>query len=364
MDCSERWTGADGCREVADIGRQVLDGQPLTRLQAGRLFALEDPEAIAEAMVWGQRVARLRHGRRIHLCSIVNAKAGGCPEDCRFCAQSAFHDTAAPRHGFIDSAEVRQAAQEAAANRVNALSLVAAWPELREGPGLEEVCARVAELAAQRHVRPDASLGMIRQPRVAARLREAGLACYHHNLETSPAYFPQICTTHTFDDRLRTLRHAREAGLRICSGGIIGMGESRADRCDLAWALRELEPDLVPLNFLNPIPGTPMAGLPPLPPLEILLTIAAFRLVLPRPHLIIAAGRTVHLRDLQCLMFLAGASGLMVGNYLTTANQPAARDLEMLRDLGLEPFLEAAVHEPASPGKDAGTLAEPSKPTP
>jgi biotin synthase len=184
---------------------------------------------------------------------------------------------------------------------------------------------------------------MIKNQRVADRLRQAGLECYNHNLETSQRFFPQICTTHRYEDRIETIGYLKLAGLKVCCGGIIGMGETRQDRCDLAFALQDLDVDIVPLNFLNPIAGTPLANIPPLPPLEILKTIACFRFILPRQDIMIAGGRTVNLRDAQSLIFMAGASALMVGNYLTTPNQPVAKDLQMLKDLGLEPAGQVSV---------------------
>jgi biotin synthase len=214
---------------------------------------------------------------------------------------------------------------------------VAAWKGLSEGPMLDEVCNRVRELAASGKVRPDASLGLIKSQKVADRLKEAGLECYGHNLESSKRFFGHHCTTHTYDDRITTIEYLKKAGIKICSGGIIGMGETREDRCDLAFSLREIGANVVPINFLNPIKGTPYEHIAPLEPLEILKTIACFRFILPRQEIMIAGGRTVNLRDLQSMVFAAGASALMVGNYLTTLNQPVERDIQMLKDLGLDP---------------------------
>ena len=321
---------------IADLGRRVLAGGEVTREEVLWLLDLESSADIFDLLSWANRVREHFKGNQIHLCSIVNAKAGGCSEDCKFCAQSAFYQTEAPRYGFVDPEPVRTASEEARRNGVNALGLVAAWKGLNEGPMLDEVCERIAEMARDGQVRPDASLGLIKSQAVADRLRAAGLACYNHNLETSRRFFPQQCSTHSYDDRLQTIGHLKAAGIRVCSGGILGLGETRADRCDLMFALKEVAPDFVPVNVLNPIPGTPFANHPPLPPLEILKTVACFRLVLPRANILLAGGRAVNLRDLQSLSFMAGASALMVGNYLTTLNQPVEKDLQMLRDLGLE----------------------------
>ncbi len=232
---------------------------------------------------------------------------------------------------------MQAAAEEAGQNQVTAVGLVAAWKGLNEGPLLDEICDRVRELKATGKTRPDVSLGIIKNQRIADRLKEAGVECYGHNLESSRRFFPQTCSTHTFEDRVETIGYLKKAGIKICSGGIIGMGETREDRCELAFTLKEIGANVVPVNILNPIAGTPFEKNTPLPPLEILKTIACFRLILPRQEIMVAGGRTVNLRDMQSMVFMAGASALMVGNYLTTLNQPVEKDLQMLKDLGLDP---------------------------
>ena len=322
---------------IAELGQRVLNGGQVTRDEALELFALEDSADIHTLLSWGNRIREHFKGNKIHLCSIVNAKAGACSENCSFCSQSAAYQTGSPRYGFVDPEPVAEAGEEANRNGVTAVGLVAAWRGLKEGPMLDEVCDRIREMKDQGQTRPDASLGLIESQEVANRLKEAGLECYGHNLESSERFFPEHCTTHTFEDRLRTIGFLKKAGIKICSGGIIGMGETRADRCDLAMSLREIDASVVPVNILNPIEGTPLAEQESLPPLEILKTVACFRFILPRKEIMIAGGRTVNLRDLQCMVFQAGASALMVGNYLTTLNQPVEKDLQMLRDLGLDP---------------------------
>jgi biotin synthase len=322
---------------IARLGQQVLDGGEVNREDALFLLNLDARADVFELIAWANRIREKFKGNKIHLCSIVNAKAGGCSENCKFCAQSAFYQTGAPRYGFVDLEPALEAAHEAARNQVTALGLVAAWKGLAEGPLLDEVCERVRELKAAGQVRVDVSLGMINSQQVADRLREAGVECYGHNLESSRRFFPRHCTTHTYDDRLQTIHFLKRAGIRICSGGILGMGETREDRCDLAMELRAIAANVVPINILNPIPGTPFEKIPPIEPMEVLKTIACFRFVLPRREIMVAGGRTQGLRDLQCLIFAAGASALMVGNYLTTLNRPVEEDLSMLRDLGLDP---------------------------
>lgn len=322
---------------LADLGNRVLAGGSITRDEALELFNIEDRADIFDLMSWANRIREHFKGNKIHLCSIVNAKAGACSENCSFCAQSSFYQTGSPRYGFVDPEPVLRAADEANKNQVTAVGLVAAWKGLNEGPMLDEVCARVRELAATGKTRPDVSLGIIKSQKVADRLKEAGVECYGHNLETSRRFFPEQCTTHTYEDRIETIRYLKNAGIKICSGGIIGMGETREDRCDLAFSLKEVGANVVPINILNPIAGTPFEKVPPLAPMEVLKTIACFRFILPKKEIMIAGGRTVNLRDMQCMVFTAGASALMVGNYLTTLNQPVEKDLQMLKDLGLDP---------------------------
>jgi biotin synthase len=322
---------------IAQLGERVLVGDSISRAEALWLFGLKDSADIYTLLSWANRIREQFKGNKVHLCSIVNVKAGGCSENCKFCAQSAAYQTESPRYGLVDLPPVLTAADEAKQNGVTALGLVAAWKGLEEGPILDEICQRLGELKSSGKARPDASLGIIKNPRVAQKLREAGLECYNHNLESSRRFFGNVCTTHTYEDRVQTIEHLKAAGIKICSGGIIGMGETNEDRCEMALALRDLRVHIVPINILNPIAGTPFAGNEPLPPLEILKTIACFRFVLPRQEIMIAGGRTVNLRDLQSMIFMAGASALMVGNYLTTLNQPVEKDLQMLRDLGLDP---------------------------
>jgi biotin synthase len=327
--------------QISALGQRVLGGGHITREEALWLFNLETSSDIHDLMAWANRIREKFHGNKVHLCSIVNAKAGACSENCSFCAQSAHYQTGSPKYGFIDPEPVQQAAEEAGKNSVTAVGLVAAWKGLNEGPMLDEVCDRIRELKATGKTRPDVSLGIIKNQRVADRLKEAGVECYGHNLESSRRFFPQTCTTHTFDDRLETIGYLKKAGIKICSGGIIGMGETREDRCDLAFSLKEIGATVVPMNILNPIPGTPFAKNEPLPVLEILKAIACFRFILPRQEIMIAGGRTVNLRESQSMIFMAGASAMMVGNYLTTLNQPVEKDLQMLKDLGLDPNWES-----------------------
>ena len=324
-------------RKIAELANKVLDGGLLTRAEGRWLFALEPSVAIHELLYWANRIRARYKGDNVRLCSIVNIKAGGCPEDCKFCAQSAHYKTPSPTYGLIDESALLKAAAQVRSNNVHALGLVAAWPEVKEGPLLDKLCEKFRVLTREGKVEAHASLGMIKSQNVADRLREAGVTCYNHNLETSRSFFPRICTTHSYADRVETIRHLKAAGIAVCSGCIIGLGETVADRYELAFALREVGADVVPINILNPIPGTPLEKAKPPAPLEVLHTIACFRFVLPNQEITVAGGRGVNLRDVQSWIFMAGASGLMVGNYLTTPNRPIEQDIQMLKDLGLTP---------------------------
>ncbi|MDX2227210.1 MAG: biotin synthase BioB [Verrucomicrobiae bacterium] len=320
----------------ASIAQRIIAGGEITREEALTLIELEDQADIMDLISAANRVRRHFKGDKIHLCSIVNAKAGACSEDCKFCAQSARYNTDAPVYKFMEWEKIEPHALEAQKNGAQALGIVTAWKGLKEGPLLDEVCDRIEKLS-KTGVRADASLGILENQEVADKLARAGLKCCNHNLETAEDFFGEICSTHTYEDRIRTLGYLRKAGIKLCSGGIFGMGETRGQRVTLAFALREQEVFIVPMNFLNPIGGTPLGDRPPLAPYEILKTIAVFRLILPRQEIMVAGGREVNLRDLQPMIFPAGASALMVGNYLTTSGQNAEKDLQMIRDLGLDP---------------------------
>jgi biotin synthase len=322
---------------IAELGRRVLAGGAVTREESLELFRLSRSADIYDLLAWANRIRERFKGNKIHLCSIVNIKAGGCPENCKFCAQSAFYQTDSPRYDLLPTEDMLAAADEASRNGVAGFGLVAAWRGLEEGPMLDAICEQFEALKRSGKARGDASLGIITNPRVAERLKAAGCECYNHNLESSRRFFPQVCDSHTYDERLETIRFLKDAGIRICSGGIIGMGETVDDRCDLAFALKEVGASIVPINILNPIAGTPFGNHRPLPPLEALQTIACFRFILPTQEIMVAGGRAANLRDLQSMIFMAGASAVMIGNYLTTLNQPPEKDLQMIKDLGLDP---------------------------
>jgi biotin synthase len=273
-------------------------------------------------------------GKRISLCAIVNAKSGRCPENCRFCAQSIHYQTDAFEYPLISSEEIIRKGREAWQEGAHLFGIVTSGTEISDGGEWDEIYRAIDGLNAV-GIKPCGSLGML-TPEAARRLRGAGLFRYHHNLETSRSFFDHICSTHDYEEDIQTVRTAREAGLSVCSGGIIGLGETIEQRIELAFTLRDLDVDSVPINILNPIPGTPLMDTPQLTPIEILITLAVFRFILPDKDIKLCGGKERNLKQLLPLGIAAGVNSLMTGNYLTTTGRNTDLDLEMIRDLGLE----------------------------
>ena len=317
---------------MSEFCRQII-AAILHGARIDRDTALQIAAAPEQKKLWaGADIIREHfHGARFSLCAIINARSGRCGEDCRFCAQSARHDSGISEYEVIDPEEALRLVQESDRHGVHRLSLVTSGRSADEAllDRLAEIYRRIKDTSL---LRPCASLGLLTADKMA-RLREMGVIRYHCNLEASRAFFPRVCSTHTWEEKVATLRLARQAGLSLCSGGIIGMGESMADRIDLALELRELEVDSIPLNFLTPIPGTPLGELPPLPIEEILTTIALFRFINPTVIIRIAGGRQQLGVD-QYRCFTAGANGAMVGNYLTTSGGSIEEDLRNFTALG------------------------------
>jgi biotin synthase len=273
-------------------------------------------------------------GRQTKLCAIVNAKSGRCPEDCTFCAQSTHHKARIDIYPLMPSQEILHKAREAETMGAHHFSIVTSGTSVR-GKDLKKVLQTLLLLKKETELRLCASLGILTQE-TADCLKDSGLSRYHHNLETAASFFPEICTTHAYEDDLDTLKYAKKAGLEVCSGGIFGLGESPEQRLELAYTLSKADVDSVALNFLNPIPGTPLQDSNPLRPMEILKSVALFRFILPRKDIRICGGREYGLRDLHPFVFWAGANGIMIGNYLTTKGRDYRADLQMIQDLGLE----------------------------
>ncbi len=338
---------------VADLGRRVLDGELLGRSDA--LVLAESARTHPhELMYWASLVREQQFGREVRLCSIVAGKLGGCSEDCKWCAQSARSAGGDVSVSRCSRGEVLTAAREAARLGAACIGIVNSG----RGPAprdIRDVTTAVEAVSADAECPLEvcASLGVLTDEQ-ASDLASAGVKRYNHNLETSRRRFAEMVTTHAYDDRLETLAAARRAGMELCCGGIFGLGETWADRIDLALTLRdEVRPRVVPLNFLHPIPGTALANQPALAPMEVLSIIAVFRLLLPGVDLKVAGGRERNLRELQSWIFHAGASSTMIGNYLTTAGRNPADDLRMIADLGLTVAAEVSPVRPPEGALDA-----------
>ncbi len=279
-----------------------------------------------------RRVKEARFGKKIETCAIVNAKSGRCPSDCHFCAQAKEWATGAKIYPLLAEEELLRRAEEAAATGIDRFSFVTSGISLSTTE-LERLL-RVIETLRERvpGLVLCASLGRLSRAQLAE-LKAAGLDRYHHNLETSEEFYPRICSRQLWRDRYQTILAAKEVGLSTCCGGIFGMGETDEDVLSLAGALKVLEVDSVPVNFLHPIPGTPLEGVKHLTPLKALRILIVLRLLLPGAEIRLCGGREYNLGDLQALS-LYPASGLMVGNYLTTRGRDLAQDREMIRALG------------------------------
>jgi biotin synthase len=318
---------------IAALADRIIAGGSISQDEALNLTGTAGADLFflfAEA----NRIREQVFGNEIFLCSIINAKSGRCPENCSFCAQSAFHDTDAPVYPLVDENRMVDCAREAEANGSTCYGIITSGSGISRGAELGTILRTIRRIRNETTISPSCSLGIIDRDTAIA-LRDAGMETYHHNLETARSFFPNICTTHDYEEDVATIRSAKEAGLKVCCGGIFGLGENAAQRVELALTLRELGVDSVPLNFLNPVPGTRLADACNITPMECLSTIALFRFILPDRKISVCGGREKNLRDLRSWIFLAGASGTMVGNYLTTPGRPVAVDRQMIADLGL-----------------------------
>ncbi|BBA70085.1 biotin synthase BioB [Geobacter sulfurreducens] len=315
------------------LANRIIEGSALDKDQAHELLLLEGTGANALFLA-ASRVRDHFLGTGVDLCSIINAKSGRCPENCAFCAQSAHHATNAPVYPLVDEEQITACAREAAEAGSHCFGIVTSGSTISRGEELDRICRALRRIRRETAIEPSCSLGVI-DYETALALREAGAVTYHHNLETARSFFPNVCTTHDYEEDVETVRVAKRAGLKVCCGGIFGLGETPEQRVEMALTLRELDVDSIPLNFLNPIEGTPLAGADRITPLECLKTIAVYRLILPDRKIAVCGGRERNLRDLQSWMFFAGASGTMIGNYLTTTGRPPEQDWQMLADLGL-----------------------------
>lgn len=342
-----------------DLAARSLAGVIPTRDEARAVLTAPATELLAVV----DAAYRVRHhhwGHRVLLHVLDNAKAGACPEDCGFCSQSSRHGSPGGEAPMKSVDELVEGARRAVAAQARRYCMVTATrgPSSRD---LDTICEAARRIKAESGIELCASLGLLTQAK-AERLRAAGVDRFNHNLETSERFYEQIVTTHSWADRVETVRHARAAGMQTCVGGIVGLGEHDDDLLDLAFALRDLDVDSVPVNFLDPRPGTPLADRPRLQPTYALRALCMFRFVHPRTDLRVAGGREVVLRSLQ-VMALYPANSIFTQGYLTTAGATPAADHQMILDAGFTLELEDGTEARPDPIGVAGVLA-PRKPEP
>jgi biotin synthase len=338
-----------------DIRDRAARGEGLSWEEARAVVTLSDPEQLTSLYETAQSVRRDHKGNFVNTCGISNAKSGRCAEACSFCSQSAHFTTDAPKYQLKDVDTLRAEARAAHANGVREFSLVASGRAMTNRRELDTVRQAVAAIREETGMQTCASLGLMSREALEE-LRAAGLQSVHHNLETARSYHANIVTTHSYDEEVDTIKAAKSLGMYTCSGGIFGMGESWEQRIELAMELRELDVDSVPLNFLNPRPGTPLQGMNALTSEDCLRIIALFRLVMPTKDLIVCGGRGVHLGERQGEIFRAGANGVMLGNYLTTAGRDAELDMDMIESAGL--VIRPPPHKPLPPSLRPAIRAE------
>ena len=330
--------------DIERMTASILDGQDLSAAEARALLEVVPGNDAYHALLQAAQQVRDHFlGNIVHFCSILNAKAGNCSENCSYCSQASNSTNIDySKNKWLDGDDIRQAAASAADNGAKALGLVAAWKGVKKGAQLDMICDSIRELVAEGNIRPDINLGILEDQEVADRLKDAGAAVYGHNLETARSFFEQTCSTHSFDERWRTIQYIKNSGMGLCSGGIIGMGENKDQRVEFAEQLRFIEPQMVPINFLNPLEGTEYADRDPVDPDEALITLATLRLFLPERNIMVAGGKEVTFGDRLAEVFDAGVNAVMVGNYLTTLGtdpgfwheQVSARGLQLAASAG------------------------------
>lgn len=317
---------------INELRDRVLAGDILDEEDVLLLTSIEGVE-LFDFFYAASRIRERFKGRRVDLCSIVNAKSGACPEDCSYCAQSSRSSADIAVYPLIGEDVVLQRAMEAREAGVRRFCIVTSGRKIGKKE-LMEIGSMVERIRAV-GLLPCATLGLLNEEELLF-LKERGLDRYHHNLETSERFFPEICSTHSYGDKVKTIEAAKAIGLSICSGGIFGLGEEWQDRIEMAFALRELDVDSVPINFLIAIRGTPLADMDLLPPFEALKIISLYRFILPEKEIRVCGGRRQVLRDFNSMVFMAGADSLLTGNYLTTTGVTFEDDLRLIRHYGLE----------------------------
>ncbi len=315
---------------IKEMTKRVLRGGAITTAEGLKILTAQGSE-YTQFMAGAHRIKEETLGNSIDLCSIINAKSGRCAENCSFCAQSSHHQTETPVYELKSCDEMVQGAVQAEKEGNHCYGIVTSGTGVSAGDEFNRITAAISRIAAETTIAPSASLGILDAISAAA-LFKAGCVTYHHNLETARSFFPEICTTHDYEEDVATVRLAKQSGMQVCCGGIFGLGETLEQRVEMGMTLRELDVDSVPLNFLNPIAGTPLEKNDLLTPMDCLRIVTLYRFLLPDKRITVCGGREKNLRDFQSVIFMAGASGTMVGNYLTTTGRAQADDLQMIQD--------------------------------
>ncbi|MDA0756349.1 MAG: biotin synthase BioB [Crenarchaeota archaeon] len=318
---------------ILECKNRVLAKQGLTEELTNKLFNVED-EVLSQLSDAANEITRKFQGTKIDIEQLANIKKNYCSEDCSFCSQSAFFDTGIDNYQLMPAEEVVRKAMDAKKAGAHSYCLVAAWREPSD-KDFEKVCNIIKEVNEKVGISIECSLGFLTIQQ-ATKLKELGVIRYNHNLETSESKFPEICTTHTYQDRIDTLHTARKAGLELCTGGIIGMGETRKQREELVQAISKLNPEEVTVNLLVAIPGTPLELQTPLSLEEILRVFAVLRFLLPKSIIKISGGREVNLNDDGKELLLSGANGIISAGYLTLDGNSMQKDVKMIKEINLE----------------------------
>jgi len=321
-------------QKIDGLVDQVIAGQPPSRSQGVSILRCSGPE-YSSYMAGAHYLKEQNFGDVVQLCSIINAKSGRCQENCAFCAQSAHHQSSPPVYPLKSRQEIIDGARKAQQEGSHCYGIVTSGTQPEAGEEFNTILSAISEIRECFDVEPSASLGLLTKE-LAQALADAGCVTYHHNLETARSFFPNICTTHAYEEDVNTVKLAKAAGMKVCCGGIFGLGESQEQRVELAETLRDLDVDSVPLNFLNPIQGTPLEKHQSITPMDCVRAITMFRYFLPNKPISVCGGRETNLRDLQSWIFMAGASGTMVGNYLTTSGRDRDVDMQMFTDLEIK----------------------------
>lgn len=316
-------------KKIISITEKIMKetGYSISYEEACELAALPEKDAL-DLIVCANKIRTEFKRNNVFTCSIINAKSGSCSENCAFCAQSAHHKTKIDTYPLLSKQELVDNAIRMRKAGATKYSMVTSGYMLTD-KDIETICRAATIIKKKTDLTICASLGMLTEL-MAKQLKESGITTYHHNLETARSYFGRICTTHDYDEDIHTVKIAESAGLKTCCGGILGLGETWEQRVELAFTLKELGVDSIPINFLNPVPGTKTEKRPLMSPSEALKSVALFRFINPEKDITICGGREVTLRDYQSWIFMAGANGLMLGNYLTTKGRSVKMDIDMI----------------------------------